>query len=202
MVKINQNQAQYITYGQMNLINDFRKLWTDVVIWLRSHMVSTITGFSNIETIHRRIEQIPADMAQRLQQFLGVESAERFQSLLSMYLNNAQILVDAMNNNDQELVNRTVVQLYRNADTMADFLASINPYWSKAQWQNLFHQLTDMGISEVVAMFSGEYDREIDIRERLLRLALVLGDYMAQGVMHFLDPGLFQEYPDSNVFPD
>lgn len=129
-------------------------------------------------------------MRQKLQPFLGVELAEQFQSLLSMYLNHAQILVDAQKNMDQEAMNNTVSALYRDADSMADFLASINPYWSKIQWQNLFYQLTEMGISEIVALFSENYVAELDLRDRMLKLGLVLGDYMASGVMHYLSPGI------------
>ena len=190
MARINQNQSTYITYGQMNLINDFRALWAELVIWMRSYMVSTITGFSNINAIRNRVNRIPWDMRQKLQPFLGVELAEQFQSLLSMYLNHAQILVDAQKNMDQEAMNNTVSALYRDADSMADFLASINPYWSKSQWQNLFYQLTEMGITEIVDIFSGNYDEEIDLRDRMLKLGLVLGDYMAGGVMHYLVPDI------------
>lgn len=188
MASINQNQSTYITYGQMNLINDFRALWTELVIWMRSYMVSTITGFSDINAIRNRINRIPWEMSLKLQPFLGVELAEQFQSLLSMYLNHAQILVDAQSNKDQEAMNNTVATLYRDADSMADFLASINPYWSKSQWQNLIYQLTEMGIAEIVAIFSGNYVTEIDLRDRMLLLGLVLGDYMASGVMHYLSP--------------
>lgn len=190
MARINQNQSAYITYGQMNLINDFRALWTELVIWMRSYMVSTITGFSDINAIRNRLNRIPWEMGQKLQPFLGVELAEKYQSLLSMYLNHAQILVDAQSNKDQEAMNNTVSALYRDVDNMADFLASINPYWSKSQWQNLFSQLTEMGISEIVSLFSGNYVTEIDLRDRMLRLALVLGDYMAGGVMHYLSPAI------------
>ena len=188
MASINQNQSTYITYGQMNLINDFRALWTELVIWMRSYMVSTITGFSDITAIRNRINRIPWEMGLKLQPFLGFDLAEQFQSLLSMYLNHAQILVDAQSNKDQVAMDNTVSALYRDADNMADFLASINPYWSKSQWQNLFSQLTDMGIAEIVAIFSGNYITEIDLRDRMLSLGLVLGDYMASGVMHYLSP--------------
>ncbi|HWQ77976.1 MAG TPA: hypothetical protein VN381_04130 [Anaerovoracaceae bacterium] len=82
--------------------------------------------------------------------------------------------------------------LYKSTDDIADFLARINPYWDISQWQNLLYQLNSMIITEMVAMLSEEYDRELDIRDRLLKHSLMMGDYMARGVMHYLVP---EEFP-------
>jgi len=37
-------------------------------------------------------------------------------------------------------------------------------------------------------MISGDYDKELDIRDRMIKHSLVLGDYMASGVMQYLGP--------------
>ncbi|HVI39629.1 MAG TPA: hypothetical protein VM577_03130 [Anaerovoracaceae bacterium] len=37
-------------------------------------------------------------------------------------------------------------------------------------------------------MISGGYDKELDIRDRMIKHALVMGDYMASGVMQYLVP--------------
>lgn len=180
--------GNYITYEQMNLINDFRALWTDVILWLRSYMVSVITGFSDIDAIRNRIRRISDEMQQMLEPFLGTNRSEQFQQLFSQYLLHAEEIINALKNNDQQAADIAAVALYKDADAMADFLAGVNPYWSKSQWQNLFYQLTEMGISEIIALYSNQFDLEINIRKRMLKLALVLGDYMAGGVMHNLSP--------------
>lgn len=45
-----------------------------------------------------------------------------------------------------------------------------------------------MSIRENIALLEQEYDKELDIRDRMLKHALILGDYMAQGVMHYIVP--------------
>ena len=188
MVSMNQDQNKYITYGQMNLINDFRELWSELIVWFRSFMVSTVTGFGNINSINNQLYGIPEKLKEKLQPFLGVEWAEQAQQLFLMYIVQAQNVITAIINKDQQAGDAAAVALYGVADELADFLARINPYWNKGQWQNLMYQLNEMGIAETMAMVSGDYDTEINIRSRLLKHALLLGDYMASGVMYYLSP--------------
>lgn len=192
--EINQNQNPYpgqdrcITYGQMNLINDFRALWTELIIWIRSYMVSTITGFSDLEAIKNKLFTFPAEFANKFQPCFGVNLSERLQHLLLMYIVQVIAIIDAQKNNDQQALDMLVRNLYQYSDKLADFLASINPYWSKSLWQELLYHLNSQGISEIIALFTQDYVKEIDIRSRLLKHALTLGDYMAAGVMHYLAP--------------
>jgi hypothetical protein len=89
-------------------------------------------------------------------------------------------------------VDNAVTSLYRISDELADYLASVNPYWSKNQWVSLLNGLNEMIIAEEVALIGSEYEKEIDIRDRIFRQARLLGDYTAAGVMHYLVP---EEHP-------
>lgn len=188
MLGINQNQNSYISYGQMNLINDFRAHWTEFGIWARSYMVSTITGFSNLEAISNRLYRIPKELGEMFEPYFGVAASEQFQQLLLLYVVHVQTLISAINSRDQQAADAAAVMLYKSSDDMADFLAQINPYWNKSQWQSLFNNLNEMIISEMIAILSGEYEKELDIRDRIFRHSLVMGDYMASGVIKYLVP--------------
>lgn len=83
-----------------------------------------------------------------------------------------------------------VARIYSDADNIADFLSLINEYWAKDQWQNILYQNNELISSQLTALKSGEYEKEIAIRDRDMKLALVLGDYMAHGVIHYLTPTL------------
>jgi len=188
MIRINQNQNSYITYGQMNLINDFRAHWTEFGLWARSFMVSTITGFSNLASIGNRLYRIPKDLGEMFEPYFGVEISEQFQQLLLLYVVHIQTLITAINSRDQQAAGASVVMLYQSSDDIADFLAQINPYWSKRQSQYLFNYLNEMIIAEMIAILSGEYEKELDIRDRIFTHSLIMGDYMAGGVMNYLAP--------------
>ncbi len=182
------SQDRYITYGQMNLINDFRTLWRDLIIWLRSYMVSTATGFSDIDAINRRLYRIPQTLNDKLQPFFGAERSEQIAQLLLMYIVHSQTLINAQVYGDRQGADAAVRDLYESSENLAEALAMINPFWSKIQWQYLLDHLASMGIQEITALVSQEYERELDIRDRMLTHALVLGDYMANGVMFYLVP--------------
>jgi len=192
MIQKSQNQDQYITYGQMNLINDFRNHWNELAIWIRSYMVSTITGFSNITAISNRLYRIPSELGGMFEPFFGKDLAEQFQHLLLIYIVNMQHLINAQDARDQSACDSAVAALYRSSDEISTFLARINPYWDKNQWQSLLNQLNNLITTEMVAMLLEEYDRELDIRDRMLKHTLTMGDYMARGVMHALVP---EEFP-------
>jgi hypothetical protein len=188
MISINQNQNNYITYGQMNLINDFRTHWEEFAIWIRSFMVSTITGFSNITSISNRLYQIPSSLGSMFEPYFGVKASEQLQQLLLLYIVNAQSLITAEYSKDKQAADAAATALFQSSDDIADFLASINPYWNKSQWEYLFYYLNELIITETVTMLAGEYDKELDIRDRMMKHALVMGDYMASGVMSYLVP--------------
>ena len=179
---------KYITLGQMNLITDFRTLWRDLVIWLRSYMVSAITGFSNLPAITNRLYRIPQTLYEKLVPFFGEEKSEEVAHFMLMYIVNVQMLVNAQISRDQAAADLAVRNLYRYTEELAYYFESINPYWSKEQWRGLLDNLTGMGIQEVIALMEEEYELELNIRERMLIHALVLGEYTARGVMQYLVP--------------
>ena len=187
MVKTNQNQNGYLTYGQMNLINEFRKLWADLTLFMRSYVLGSVTGIEGLTAaVSKRLYHIPEDFKIKLQPFFGVDQAEQFQQLLSMFVTYAQALITATLIDDQQAVDGLIVSLYKNVEEMADFLARINPYWSRGQWENLFYKLIEMGVAELTALKSGDYERDLQLLENISNHALTLGDYMASGVMYYL----------------
>ncbi len=188
MIRMNQNQNSYITYGQMNLINDFRAHWTEFGLWARSYMVSTITGFSNLASISNRLYRIPSELGEMFEPYFGVEISEQFQQLLLLYVVHVQTLITAVNSRDRKAADAAAVMLYKSSDDIADFLAQINPNWNKSQSQYLFNHLNEMVISEMIAILSGDFEKELDIRDRIFNHSLIMGDYMASGVMHYLAP--------------
>lgn len=199
MIRKSQNQNHYITYGQMNLINDFRLFWLEFVIWVRSYMVSTITGFSDIDAIRERLYRMPVEFTAKLQPYFGIKQGEQFQHLMFMYFVHIQTFITAQNNKNQPVVDTAVREMYKDADNMSEFLASINPYWSKIQWQNLFYQLNEMLIAELFSLLTGDYVTEIEIRERLIRHVLILGDYTAAGLMYYLSPEIVTTLADAGA---
>ena len=88
-----------------------------------------------------------------------------------------------MKSGDQEAVNRITVELYETADQGADFLASINDYWDASVWRDMFTQLINMRIQVILSILQGNYRNEIRVFDRIQDLAVVMGDYLARGIL-------------------
>ena len=72
---------------------------------------------------------------------------------------------------------------YANADDIASYLASINPYWDQEQWQTLLYEHLKMTEQEAVDRLQGNYAADIKIYDAIEDDALAMADYMASGII-------------------
>lgn len=186
MVRISQEESNYITYGQMNLINDIRMLWLQLVLWTRLFLISTITELGNLDAVSKRLNRIPSDFYYKLQLFFGTVNAERFADLLTQHITILKDIAIALKDGNTEAVDANTALLYQNADEISDFLATMNPYWDKGEWQNLLYQYIKLQLESMVAILAGDYEKDIAIYDRLEDHVLILADYMARGIMQYL----------------
>lgn len=186
---ISKNQVlnpNYIT-AQMNFIYRARMLWRDLASWLRAYKVSLHGGLGNIEAVSQRLYRIPLEYGNILRVFLGENNVEQFIQLLSQYIVLLQSLFVAQINNDINEVNNLTQQIYQNINSTAAFLASTNPYWTASQWETLINSFTSMQIEEATTFLTKDYERNIQIFDRILALTTIIGDYFSEGLtLYFL----------------
>lgn len=184
--QLNQLPDTTIPYGQMNLIINFRNLWLDLATWTRNYFVSVISGYGNADMVGARLYKIPVDFYNRLQMIFGIQQSEQFVQLLSTHIALIRNLSSATKNGDILLTNNTITQLYQNSSAIASYLEQINPFWNNVQWKNLLDQYVKMTIDELVALQSGDFANDIEIYDRITYYTLLLGDYMANGIIQYL----------------
>ena len=71
---------------------------------------------------------------------------------------------------------------YDNADEIASFLASINPNWSKEEWQRMYYEHLGLVKDEAVILLNQNYAQEGFIYDRLETQALEMADMMLEGI--------------------
>jgi len=179
-------QEIFVPYGQVNMINDFRALWSDIVTWIRQYISAIAAGYPNVYATQDRLYRIPINFQDRLKMIFGPQSAEMFQTLLSMHIILTERIIEAIKSGDTAMVDTATVSLYKNADEISAFLRQINPFWNETQWRNLLYTLIAMNLQEAVSFMSGDYVRDIDIYDRLIYHSQLVGDYMANGVIQYL----------------
>ena len=180
-------QGPTLSYGQMNFIINFRNLWLDLASWTRNYFVSIISGYGNANMVGERLYRIPIEFHDRLQLVFGRENSEKIITLLSNHIILMMNLAISIKSGDNELSSTLTNQLYQNVDELAAYFNSINPFWSNIQWKNLLDQYTRLTIEELVALASGDFDKDIDIYDRITYHTLFLGDYMADGIMQYVE---------------
>lgn len=173
-----------VQYNQdiVMLHNMFREVWEQHVMWTRSFIISTAAQLGDLKDVTNRLLQNPTDMANLFRQFYSEKEAQQFEDLFKEHLLIAAQLVNAARTGDEETADKTREDWYENADNIAAFLASINPYWDKSIWQRMLFQHLEMTEDEAVERLNGRYAEDISLFDEIESQALLMADYMSEGI--------------------
>lgn len=188
--KLQENQAEdmgsCITLSNMNMINDFRKLWSDLSVWTSRCIVSIGFGTDDLAANSARLNRVPDEFNIKLNIFFGSVSSTEFINLLAIHivymLNLAQALIDQ----DKVAADTGIRDLYRNAEAISESLASMNPYWNRVQWFNLFYIYISMSIEYMIFQNAKDYYRANNVEDVISIHVLLMADYMSTGIMQSL----------------
>ncbi|HHU18177.1 MAG TPA: hypothetical protein GXZ70_08230 [Clostridiales bacterium] len=131
MIRKNQQEERYLSFGQLNLITSSRFNWALLAAWTREYIHSVTHELRNIKEIGDRLYRVPVDFYNLVIPFVGKANADRVLNLTSLRMIVLMTIINAMKNNDVETVNTSTLRLYQIADELATFLAQINNriYW-------------------------------------------------------------------------
>lgn len=184
---VNKNQNEFnISFGQMNLLIDFRNLWLDIAEWTRTYFVRVLFNIGGLDAVGNRLYQVPLDLYNRLQMIFGIPRTQQLVTLLSNHIIQMMNLANAMKNKNDQTVNSATQQLYQNSVEISNYMRQINPLWSDVLWNNLFDQYIRLMIEDLVALASGNYTNDINVYDRAKYQTAVMSDYMTDGVLQFL----------------
>jgi hypothetical protein len=110
-----------------------------------------------------------------------ISDAENLKDLTA-HLTIAADLVNAAKAGNTESVNTIRTKWYKNAEDIADFLSSINPYWSKNQWRNLLFDHLKLVENEATLRLNKDYAKDIALYDAIEDESLMMADYMSDGI--------------------
>lgn len=186
MIKKSEARRDYITFGQLNIITDSRFNWVRFNSWIRSYIISLVSGFGNLEQTSARLYRAPLDFYNLLLPIIGRENAEQVLNYFTIHIGTLEALANAIRTNDTNMVNAATARLYQNAERLAEFFAEINPYYSEEIWKNFLNKNIRMTIDQIFNLMAGNYELDIIIFDRILEQAILMGDYMSRGLFNFL----------------
>ncbi len=185
----NDFNPQCITYSQMNLIFNARIYYRRLTTWTRAYLISRYFGIGTTEELFGRLYLESLDIGNMLEIIFGRVYSEQYSQLVSQYAIAFRDLISAQIEGNTEAINRNVNRLYENVAERAVFLESLNPYWTAADYEDLFGTYIRYTLEEANAIASGDYSRDIEIFDRLTDHTNRMGDTFAQGLYEYITSG-------------
>ncbi len=169
--------------AEQSLSNQMRLLWEQHAYWTRVVFVSTIFDWPDAEAVTARLLRNPQDFEAALTPFYGEAAAARFAELFTEHIQIAGELLDALKNRNIDATDDATRRWYANADQIAAFLASINPYWTEQEWQSMLYRHLSMLTTAAVSIMTQEYADSIRIFDNIELQALEMADTMTRGIV-------------------
>lgn len=170
------------------LSNHLRLLWEQHVYWTRMAILGIVFGLPDADRSAARLLRNPKDFEAALRPFYGGEIAAKFAELLTSHLTIAAELVSAAKAGDAVSAADAENRWYLNADQIAEFLSSINPYWPSSEWRRMLHDHLAMTKDEATALLTQRYEFSIGVFEAIEQEALLMADRMTQGMIRQFSP--------------
>lgn len=173
-----------ISKAQVDLSNHIRMLWEQHITWTRLVILSMVFGLPDVDLVTKRLLQNPKDFEALLKPLYGEMAASRFEQLFTSHLVIAADLVKAAKAGDSKAAEEAEKKWYTNAEEIAAFLASINPYWSQEAWKTMLFDHLAMTKDEAVELLTGKYEESITTYDQIETQALEMADMMTDGIVN------------------
>jgi len=185
----NNFNPQCITYSQMHLIFNLRIAWRRLTTWTRAYIISRYVGIGTAEELFGRLYLEVQNFSDMIQLIFGREISRRNAGYLVQYTIILRDLISAYLEGNSQAVQQNIDRFYSNINDNAAFLASINPYWSEAEWRVMLETYLQYTIEEANAFAAGDYKKAIEIFDRHTELTDRMGDIFAQGLYDYITSG-------------
>ncbi|WP_144510357.1 hypothetical protein [Bacillus sp. FJAT-22090] len=186
----NFSQQIYISKATVDFESMNRLLWLEHVNWTRMTITSIVFHLPDIQSVQERLLQNATDLGNCILPFYGYQIASRYAQLIKEHLVLAAELVTAAVKGDTKEADLKEKEWYRNADDIATFLSSINPYLTKAGVQQMFYMHLSLTKYEAICMIKKNYKEDIKVFDQIEAEALEMADMISKAiVMQF--PSMF-----------
>ena len=178
-----------ITFEQMNIMTNSNRLWMEYAFWMRALINAAISDPEREEYIAGKLfNGVMLEYFLLFEFYYGTRLAETFRSLFTNFASGAWGLVRAIKSNNEAAINAQTRQLYQSADQLSDFLGQLNSYYDANEWKNFFYQAIQLIIDEALSIINKDFAREIEISDSMADLAMLMGNYMGNGILAGSNP--------------
>lgn len=186
-----QRQMEHcISQSEVDYRNDMRSLWEEHVAWTRMAIISLTFHLPDVDFVITRLLQNATDMGNMVRRLYGDHAAKTYANLIKEHLLFAADLVKAAISDDKQASTTAEQKWYKNADQIAEFLSSVNPYLPKNEVRDMFYRHLDLTKQEAVSMINKDYQKDIEIYDKIEMQAREMADTLSDAMVK-LYPNMF-----------
>lgn len=153
------------------------------IMWTRMLLISISENLKDLDATESRLLQNPKDIANIFRRYYGNSIADRIQELLTEHLVIGKDLIVALKNNNQRLAKELTDKWYRNADDMANFFSSINPFYPIEEVRKMLYEHLRLTTEEVSARLRKDYTADIKAFDMVQKEALEMSQFFVDGIV-------------------
>lgn len=172
-----------VNQAETDFVNMNRLLWMEHVNWTRMTIISIVFGLPDLPYVQERLLRNATDLGNCLRPFYGDQIADRYAALIKEHLVLAAELVTAAAKGDEKTAAEKEKEWYRNADDIAMFLSSINPYLETEEVRAMFYTHLALTKYEAVCMIQKNFQEDIEVFDQIVAEALAMSDMIANAIV-------------------
>ena len=172
-----------ISKAELNLRSKMRLLWEQHVAWTRMTIISLAFNLPNADFVTSRLLRNATDNGNSLRPYYGDVAANTYSDLIKQHLILAADLVKAAVAGNEKVAADTEKKWYANADEIAVFLHSINPFLSEEVVRKMFYEHLALTKLEAIRMIAKDYKADIEVFDQIEAQALEMADAISGAII-------------------
>lgn len=160
-----------------------RKLWEDHIVWTRNYIISALANLEDSQAVVERLLQNQVDIGDAIKPVYGKNAGDTLAALLKDHILIAAEVVTAAKSGDTAALKTSSEKWRSNANDIAKFLSSANPYWNNAMLQDMLYKHLEFTTGEVVSRLGKKWKEDIAFYDKGHEHMLMFSDMLTNGVI-------------------
>lgn len=160
-----------------------RVLWEQHMEWTYATVAAFAAGTPGLTASLDRLLRNQNDIGDAIKPYYGKKAGNALARLLRTHINEAVPVLTAAQSGDQAGLDEAIKAWRANAKKIADFLASANPHWGKADMEMMMATHIDQTVAYAAAQLQGDYARSIRLYGHAEHHMLRMSDMLSHGIV-------------------
>ena len=172
-----------VSVKHVNLLTLMNLAWEQHIMWTRMLLISIADNLGDLDATRARLLQNHKDIVNIFRRYYGNTVANKIERLLTERLEIGERLIVTLKNNNKRLEAELDAKWHKNADEMADFFSSINPYYSREMLKKMFYEHLNLTYEEVNARLKRDYRADIRAFDKVQQEILDMSEFFVNGIV-------------------